>query len=106
MVFFPRYDPKTGKDILQGAKDIRLSLNGSVSQATSAGGDVLWVWDVSKDDPDALGAGKAMDRLELDRLIKRMEKLNQEREDLQTRIDALDRELGEVRSRVEELQAR
>ena len=47
-----------------------------------------------------------MDRLELDRLIKRMEKLNQERQELQTKIDAIDRELGEVRSRVDELQTR
>ena len=47
-----------------------------------------------------------MDRLELDRLIKRMEKLNQERQELQTKMDAIDRELGEVRSRVDELQTR
>lgn len=106
MVFFPRYDPKTGKDILAGAKDIRLILNGSVSQATTAGGDVRWVWDITKDNPEALGAGRAMDRLELDRLIKRMEKLNQERQGLQTQIDAIDRELGEVQSRVDELQTR
>lgn len=106
MVFFPRYDPKTGKDILEKAKDIRLSLSSSVSQATAAGGDVLWVWDVTKDNPEALGTGKAMDRLELDRLLKRMEKLNQERQELQTNMDAIDKELGEVRSRVDELQAR
>ncbi|MDO4786617.1 MAG: hypothetical protein Q4A13_06695 [Fretibacterium sp.] len=106
MVSFPRYDPKTGKDILEGAKDIRLSLSGSVSQATTARGDVLWVWDISKDNPDALGTGKAMDRLELDRLIKRMEKLNADRQELQTQIDALDKELGEVGARIDELQAR
>ena len=47
-----------------------------------------------------------MDCLELDRLIKRMEKLNQERQGLQTQIDAIDRELGEVQSRVDELQTR
>ena len=56
--------------------------------------------------PEALGTGKAMDRLELDRLIKRMEKLNQERQELQTKIDAIDRELDEVRSRADELQTR
>ena len=106
MVFFPRYDPKTGKDILEKARDIRLVLSGSISQATAARGDVRWVWDLSKDNPEALGTGKAMDRLELDRLIKRMEKLNQERQELQTKIDAIDRELGEVRSRVDELQTR
>lgn len=106
MVFFPRYDSKTGKDILAGAKDVRLVLSGSISHATSSGGDVRWVWDLSKDNPGALGAGKAMDRLELDRLIRRMEKLNRERQELKTQIDALDRELGEVRSRVDELQAR
>ena len=106
MVFFPRYDPKTGKDILEKAKDVRLVLSGAISQATSTGRDVRWVWDLSKDNPEALGTGKAMDRLELDRLIKRMEKLNQERQELQTKIDAIDRELDEVRSRVDELQTR
>ena len=106
MVFFSRYDPKSGEDILERAKDVRLSMNGAVSQAMTAKGDALWVWDISKDDPKALGTGTAMDRLELDRLIRRMEKLNQDRQELQTRLDEIDKELGEIRSRSDQLQTR
>ena len=41
MVFFPRYDPKTGKNILEKAKDVRLILSESINQATSARGDEI-----------------------------------------------------------------
>lgn len=106
MISFPRYDPKTGKDVLQGAKDIRLVLDSVISQAISRRGDLIWVWDITKDRPDALGDGKAMDRLEMDRLLRRMEKLKEDRAGLQTQVDAIDKELNEVNARMDELQSR
>ncbi|MBQ7263507.1 MAG: hypothetical protein IJR14_07280 [Synergistaceae bacterium] len=106
MVNFPRYDPKTGKDLLEGAKDIRLILDASISQALSPRGDLLWVWDVTQDKGDALGDGLAMDRLEVDRLLRRMEKLKGERDGLQSQLDELDSELAQVDARIEELQSR
>ena len=102
----PRYDEKTGKDLLEGTKDIRLALSGSISQATLGKGDTTWVWDVTKDNPDALGTGKAIDRLELDRLLRRMEKLTEERGELQKKLEVIDKELVEVSGRVDELQTR
>ncbi|NLL36706.1 MAG: hypothetical protein GX256_04190 [Fretibacterium sp.] len=106
MLFFPRYDEKTGKDLLAETKDIRLIMSGSISQATVDRGDRTWVWDISRDNPEALGTGKAADRLELDRLLRRMEKLTGERREVQDKIDSIDKELQEVGARVEELQAR
>lgn len=106
MIWFPRYDPKTGAELLKGAKDIRLVLDGAISQAISPRGDAMWVWDITKDVEGALGNGKAMDRLELDRLIKRLEKLNQERGALQLQVDSIDQELNKVNSRIDELQGR
>lgn len=106
MIWFPRYDPKTGAELLKGAKDIRLVLDGAISQAISPRGDAMWVWDITKDVEGALGNGRAMDRLELDRLIKRLEKLNQERGALQLQVDSIDQELNKVNSRIDELQGR
>lgn len=104
MVWFPRYDEKTGKNLLDGVKDLRLVLNGSINQATTKAGDVRFIWNIAGDDPSVLNQGTAAARLELDRLIKRVEKLRADRKKLQTEIDAIDKELHEVDVRVEELQ--
>lgn len=104
MVFFPRYDPKTGKEILAGAKDVRVIFDSAISHALSARGDVIWVWDLKKD-RGRVGGGKAATRLEIDRLLKRMEKLNADRQALQKQLDALTKEYDEVNSRIDELQA-
>ena len=106
IVTFARYDEKTGKDLLEKAKDIRLILSSSISIALSGRGDVKWVWDITRDNPEALGTGKAVDRLELDRLIKRLAKLSKDKADLQDKIDELDKEINEVNTRVSELQSR
>ena len=104
MVFFPRYDPKTGKEILEGARDIRLIFDSSISIAMAPRGDVTWVWDLQKDRPK-IGGGKAANRLEVDRLLKRNQKLNAERAALQKQLDAIDKEAGEINTRIDELQA-
>ena len=106
MVWFPRYDPKTGEEILKGAKDIRLVLDSAISQAISPRGDAMWVWDITKDKVEGLGDGRAMDRLELDRLIKRLENLNKQRSELQLQMDSIDQELTTINTRVDELQSK
>ncbi len=104
LVYFPRYDPKTGKSILEGARDIRLVFDSSVSVALSEyGRDVVWIWDLNKD-RGSISKGKAANRLEIDRLLKRNEKLNAEREALQKQLDAINKERGEIDSRIDELQ--
>ncbi|MDR1648775.1 MAG: hypothetical protein LBR71_00815 [Synergistaceae bacterium] len=104
MIWFPRYDEKTGKNLLEGVKDLRLSVSGSISQATTRSGNLLFVWDITGDDPSVLNKGTAAARLELDRLIKRLEKLNADRSGLQKQLDALDEELSAIDTRVDELQ--
>ena len=104
MVFFPRYDPRTGKEILAGAKDVRVIFDNSVTHAFSGRSDVLWVWDLTRD-RGKVGGGKAANRLEVDRLLKRSDKLKADREALQKQIDALTKEYNDVNSRIDELQA-
>jgi len=104
MLWFPRYDKKTGKSLLDGVKDIRLIISGSISQATMRVGDVRFIWDITKDDPSVLKTGVAASRLELDRLIKRLEKLNDDKSKLQKQVDTLDSELSEIDKRIDELQ--
>ena len=104
MVYFPRYDPQTGKDILEGARDVRLIFDSSISLAMSSKGDTTWVWDLNKDRAK-IGGGKAANRLEIDRLLKRNQKLNADREALRKQLEALDKEAAEVNSRIDELQS-
>ena len=104
MVWFPRYDEKTGKNLLEGINELRLIISGSISQATTKTGDVRFVWNIANDDPSVLNTGTAAARLELDRLIKRIEKLRTEKSELQGQLDAIDKELAEVDSRVDQLQ--
>jgi hypothetical protein len=75
MIWFPRYDEKTGKNLLDGIRELRLVISGSISQATTRTGDVRFVWNIAGDDPSILNSGTAVNQLELDRLIKRIEKL-------------------------------
>ncbi|MCL2010009.1 MAG: hypothetical protein FWG71_05615, partial [Synergistaceae bacterium] len=77
---------------------------GSMSQATTRTGDVRFVWDITGDDPSVLGTGSAAARLELDRLIRRLDRLKDDRGALQTQLDAIDKELAEIDARVDELQ--
>ena len=104
MVFFPRYDPDTGKPILEGAKDLRIWFDSSISHATSSRNDILWVWDLAKD-RGSISKGKASNRLEADRLIKRSNKIDEQRKALQEQLDALNKEYNDVNSRIDELQA-
>jgi len=103
MVFFPRYDAK-GKPLLEGAKTIRFSLNQGISGETMKYNSIDFFWDVHRDNPEGLYKGKAASRLELDRLIKRIEKLNAEKRDLENKLNELNNELASVNKRVEELQ--
>ena len=103
IVYFPRYDPKTGKEILEGAKDVRVIFDSSISIAMSSRGDVTWVWDLTKD-RKKIGGGKAANRLEVDRLLKRNAKLNADREALRKQLEALDKESEQISTRIDELQ--
>ena len=104
MVYFPRYDPKTGKEVLDGARDVRLVFDSAVSMAMASHGDFTWVWDLNKDRAK-IGGGKAANRLEVDRLLKRNQKLNADREALRKQLEALDKESEQISTRIDELQS-
>ena len=104
LIFFPRYDPKTGKEILKDAKDVRVTLDSSISHALSSVGDRTWVWDLTRD-RGTFASGTAATKLEIDRLTKRSDKLKEERDELQKKLDELNKEYNDINSRIDELQA-
>ena len=104
-VYFPRYDEKTGKSLLDGAKTVKLSIRGGVSPITMKRTTIDFLWDVHRDNPDQFFTGKAADRLELDRLIVRLGNLKTQRADIQKQLDEIDTELSTIQSRITELQS-
>lgn len=102
MVFFPRYDEKTGKPLISKAMTLRLSMRSAVSPVLDTK-TVRMLWDV-KPETEAPLASTATDRIEVDRLIKRVEKLTQEKRDLESQLEIKNKELSEVNARIEELQ--
>ncbi|KUK57176.1 MAG: hypothetical protein XD80_1536 [Synergistales bacterium 53_16] len=105
LVFFPRYDEKTGKDLLEGAKSVRLVFNGGVSSIT-IGKNIEWVWDVHRDNPKGLIEGSVADRLETDRLINRLQKLNAQKAELEEQMQKNADEIAKIEARLEELQGK
>lgn len=103
MVHFPRYDEKTGEDLLKGAGTIKLEISGSISMAIKPV-SVEFYWDVNKDDPSKFYTGEAGKRLERDRLIKRLEKLNGKKSELEQELEEVTSEILQIEQRLEELQ--
>ncbi len=103
LVFFPRYDEKTGKDLLEGAKTVTLELRGSISNTLTRGNATRLQWDVANDDPQKLYQGTTAARIETDRLIKRLENLRKDRVDEEAKLKAIDDEINTIQSRLDEL---
>lgn len=103
LVYFARYDADTGRDLLEGAGSIKLVLEGSVSPITM-GRKLHYIWDVSKDNPQKSFTGKATARLEVERLLKRLEKLADQEKTLQEELSKIRQQRLEIEARVEELQ--
>ena len=103
MVYFRRYDEKTGKDLLKGVKSVKFVIRESISM-TMRGKSAEFIWEVADDHPDQFLAGAAGKKLEMDRLIKRLEKLGGEKKDLQARLDEIQAEIEKIQARMNELQ--
>ncbi|MFP4482257.1 MAG: hypothetical protein ACLFN0_05605 [Thermovirgaceae bacterium] len=103
MIHFPRYDEKTGEDLLEGADTVKLEISGSVSMAIKPHA-VEFYWDVNKDDPSRFYTGEAGQRLERDRLINRLEKLNDKKSELEKELADVTSEITQIEQRLEELQ--
>ena len=103
MVYFPRFDEKSGKDLLKGVKSVKFELTSGVSM-TMRGKSASFIWEVADDNPDKIFAGAAGKKIEMDRLIKRLEKLGGEKKDLQARLDEIQAEIDKIQARMNELQ--
>lgn len=103
LVFFPRYDSKTGKDLLEGAKHVRIELSSSVSPIIR-GMIVPFMWDVYKDDPSKLYEGKSAQMLEADRLLKRLDTLKKDKSGYDEHLEKIDNEMDEINKRLDDIQ--
>ena len=103
LVFFPRYDEKTGKDLLEGAKTVTLELRGTISPSLTNGNATRFQWDVANDDPSKLYQGTTAARIETDRLIKRLENLRKDESDEEARLNSIREEINTIQSRLDEL---
>lgn len=103
LVFFRRFDEKTGKDLLKGANNVTLVLKGTISPALTNGNDTKFLWDVSNDDPSKLYQGKSSARFETDRLLKRLDILKKNEADLQKQLKSIEDEKGTIEKRLDEL---
>ena len=105
LVFFPRYDEKTGKSLLEGVSSVRLVVSGNINSLT-AGDSYDFVWDVGRDNPEALSKGQAAERLEADRLIRRLQKLNAQKAELEEQMKNNVDEIATIEARLAELQGK
>ena len=103
LVFFPRFDEKTGKDLLKGQKNVTLELKFTISPSLTRGNDTKFLWDVAKDDPSKLYQGKTANRFETDRLLKRLEKLRKDKAEHEKQLQVINDEMSTVQKRLDEL---
>lgn len=103
LVFFSRYDEKTGKDLLEGVKNVTLELRGSISPSMTRGNATKFFWEVANDDPQKLYQGTTAARIETDRLLKRLENLRKDRADEESKLKAIDDEINTIQTRLDEL---
>lgn len=106
MVFFPRRDEKTGKEIITPAtKTLTLIISKEISPLTNERGfDFVFRWDnpYEKISLEEYTTGEA--KIELERLLKRVELLEEKKKDLLKQIQEIEKELEGIRARITELE--
>ena len=103
LVYFPRYDEKTGKDLLSGVKNVTLELAATISPSMTRGQTTTFLWDVARDNPSALYQGTTAARIETDRLLKRLEKLRKDKAEEEAKLKAINDEISTIQNRLDEL---
>lgn len=102
LIFFPRYDEKTGRDLLKDVKNVRLEIVPAISPLLE-GHEISFMWDVARDNPSKLYEGTTAARIETERLLKRLENLRKDKADEESRLSAIDNEINTIQSRLDEL---
>ena len=102
LVYFRRYDEKTGKDLLKGVKSVRLEFNNAISTVLE-NKEPKFMWEIKDDDPSKLYQGKSAARFETDRLLKRLEKLRKDKAGLEAQMKTVNDEITTIQTRLDEL---
>jgi len=102
LVYFRRFDEKSGKDILKGVKSVKINLKTAISPVLD-GKEVTFIFDVANDDPAKLYQGKSAARFETDRLLKRLEKLRKDKAEHEKQLQGINEEIATVQTRLDEL---
>lgn len=102
LVYFRRFDEKSGKDILKGVKSVKINLKTAISPVLD-GKEVTFIFDVANDDPAKLYQGKSAARFETDRLLKRLEKLRKDKAEHEKQLQGINDEITTVQKRLDEL---
>ena len=104
LIYFSRFDPKTGKNILDGKNRVTIELSPGISPLIAGRGrQARFFWDIKNDDPSKLYAGQTAARLETDRLLKRLENLRKDRSEEEAKLKAIDDEINTIQTRLDEL---
>lgn len=104
LVYFPKFDEKTGKNLLEGASSVKVGIRGAVTPLYTGPGFLDFSFSPGKDKPEAFFSETTKKRMEIDRLLKRMEKLTAEKGELEQKLGALNAELETLHQRMTELQ--
>lgn len=102
LIFFARYDEKTGKDLLKDVKSVTLTLNPAISPLTE-GSETRFMWDVYNDNPEKLYKGQTASRFETDRLLKRLQKLRSDKDELDKQMQSIEDEIDTIQKRLDDL---
>lgn len=103
LVYFPRYDEKTGKNLLDGVNSVRLEFSNVITLEYEKG-NINFLWDVANDDPRKIYAGKAAARFETERLLQRLEKLRADKAELEAKMQSIADEMAMIQKRLDELE--
>jgi hypothetical protein len=105
IVYFPRYDEKTGESLFKKDVTIRFIMVAGASPVLGSR-EARLNWDVKADNIGVPSSGTAADRIEVDRLLRRLERLASEKAELESQLEAKNTEINEINARIEELQRR
>ena len=103
LVYFRRFDEKTGRDLLKGVKQVTLELKPTIHSEMTKGNSTKFLWDIAKDDPQKLFQGVTLAKMETDRLLKRLEKIRKDKENEQAKLKAITDEETTIQQRLDEL---
>jgi hypothetical protein len=103
IVYFARYDEKTGESLFNRDTTLRFIMSSATSPVLGMK-EVRINWDITANTMTALSGSTAADRMEVDRLLRRMEKLAAEKAELESQLESKNQEIDDINVRIEELQ--